>query len=369
MHPIKYLIPLCLTSLLTACGGSDPASSRPNADASSQAPKLLAATTVGSVTNFTGKRSSYTVTKTASGVTVTDNVGADGVVNLSNPSRLVFADAGIAYDLSGNAGKAYRIYQAAFNRTPDLGGLGYWIEQMDKGMSAESVAAGFASSDEFATQYGSKPSNRDIIGKFYLNVLRRAPDQAGFDYWVKALDLQTVSVGSVLAGFGDSPENQSQVAGIIANGINYALYKPAGPAAALNLGKFTACPDASISQSKDAFTCMTGTATGLSTFGTAACTLTVADTGVITLSSGNEKHSVSPPYFSVYYSKITTGTPDTFFLLADFSNTTYVGGLSVPVSGGGIKIKVTSPRFAALSNSPAGGMQADLGGLSCKFSL
>lgn len=367
----KFLLPLCLTALLSACGGSAPTSSSPAStpEAPVQAPKFLAAVTVGNVSTFTGKRSNYTVTKTATGVTVTDNVGSDGTVNLSNPSRLVFADAGIAYDLDGNAGKAYRIYQAAFNRTPDLGGLGYWIEQMDKGMSIDSVAAGFAGSAEFATLYGANPSNRDIVGKFYQNVLHRAPDQGGFDYWVGILDSRAAPVAGVLASFGDSPENRDQVAGYIANGINYALYKPAGAAAALSLGQLTACPDASISQSKDAFTCMTGSATGQTTFGAAACTLTIADTGVITLASGNSKQVVTQPYYSVYYSKMTSGTPDTFFLLAKFASTTYVGGLSVPLAGSSITIKVTSPKFAALSSASGGSIQADIADMSCKFPL
>ncbi|WP_460452289.1 calcium-binding protein [Alsobacter sp. SYSU BS001988] len=37
--------------------------------------------------------------------------------------RIQFTDGILALDLDGNAGQGYRIYQAAFARTPDKGGL------------------------------------------------------------------------------------------------------------------------------------------------------------------------------------------------------------------------------------------------------
>ena len=47
--------------------------------------------------------------------------------------RLTFSDANIALDIDGNAGQAHRIYKAAFDRAPDLGGLGFWINTLDNG--------------------------------------------------------------------------------------------------------------------------------------------------------------------------------------------------------------------------------------------
>jgi hypothetical protein len=136
---------------LTACGGADNGN-RPAASMEPQQSLLSSgssARSVAAVTTFSGNRANYTIVKTSTGVTVTDNVGQGGSVNVTNPGRLVFADAGVAYDLAGVAGQAYRIYQAAFNRTPDLGGLGYWIEQMDKGATLEAVAGQFITSAEF----------------------------------------------------------------------------------------------------------------------------------------------------------------------------------------------------------------------------
>ncbi|MDD5177285.1 MAG: hypothetical protein PHQ05_12775 [Sterolibacterium sp.] len=82
---------------------------------------------------YSGSLSRYTVTETSSGYTVTDTSGTDGTDTLLNIGRLKFSDKYVALDTNGDAGQAYRIYQAAFNRAPDEGGLGYWITSMDNG--------------------------------------------------------------------------------------------------------------------------------------------------------------------------------------------------------------------------------------------
>lgn len=351
---------------LSACGGSGFTDKAPQ----SQAPDVVVSSTTGGgrmaagVTTFSGNRANYTVVKTTTGVTVTDNVGAGGSMTLVAPTRLVFADAGIAFDVNGIAGKAYRIYQAAFNRTPDLAGLGYWIEQMDKGQTLDAVAGQFIGSPEFVTQYGLNPSNRDMVGKFYQNVLHRIPDQAGFDYWVKVLDTNAASSASVLAGFGESPENQAQVVAAIANGISYNHYKPAVPVvppAGLGMAAFTSCPDASASQSKQFYTCMVGSITGKSMFGNAACTMTIAPNGELSLASGALREVVAQPYHLAVYSKTSVGSPDTFFLLASVTSAGYANKF---------EMKVTSPKYAALAGGTmTPGIQADVGELSCQFAL
>lgn len=78
-----------------------------------------------------GISSNYSIT-TANGITtVNDNTMADGIDTLVNISRIQFTDKTIALDINGNAGQAYRVYQAAFDRKPDNGGLKYWIDVMD----------------------------------------------------------------------------------------------------------------------------------------------------------------------------------------------------------------------------------------------
>ncbi len=154
-------------------------------------------------------------------VTVTDKTGLEGIDTLRNMERLHFDNASIALDIDGTGGQAYRLYQAAFNRTPDAGGLGFWIAQMDKGASLESVAASFMASAEFNTAYGVNPSNTALVEKFYTNVLHRAGEASGVAYWVKALDQKLVTPQQVLGMISESAENQAALIGVLQNGFSY----------------------------------------------------------------------------------------------------------------------------------------------------
>ncbi|MFZ6649383.1 DUF4214 domain-containing protein [Undibacterium sp. TJN25] len=173
---------------------------------------------------YAGIRSQFTVSKNGSGYSVTDSSGTEGADAVVNIERLQFADAAVALDTNGVAGEAYRIYQAAFDRVPDLAGLGYWIRDMDKGSSLIDVASGFIASPEFQKLYGAAPSHTAMLDKLYQNVLHRTPDQAGYAYWIKELDSGQISAAGILASFSESVENQLQVIGKISNGIDYLVY-------------------------------------------------------------------------------------------------------------------------------------------------
>ena len=171
---------------------------------------------------YYGNRTNYTISKVSAGWTVSST--AEGVDTLTNIERLKFADTAIAYDTSGVGGQTYRVYKAAFNRTPDVGGLGFWISGMDGGVSLNSVAQGFVNSAEFKSVYGASPTNAQIVTRFYDNVLGRAADSGGYNYWLGILDSGQSSVAQVLASFSESSENQAAVIGVIGNGILYTPY-------------------------------------------------------------------------------------------------------------------------------------------------
>lgn len=173
---------------------------------------------------FNGLVGNYTIAKSGNDFTVTAKTGSDGVDTLVNVERLQFDDTSIALDVNGVAGQAYRIYQAAFGRTPDLAGLGYWINDMDKGSSLTNVAGGFFQSAEFQRLYGADPSINTLITNFYTNVLKRPPDQAGFDYWANQINSGLITKAGALASFTESAENKLLVIGQIQNGIEYTAY-------------------------------------------------------------------------------------------------------------------------------------------------
>ncbi|BBB69806.1 hypothetical protein UNDYM_5553 [Undibacterium sp. YM2] len=169
---------------------------------------------------YAGKRADFNITAAGANFTVQDKTGAEGTDSVSQVERLQFADMSVALDINSTAGVAYRIYQAAFNRTPDLPGLGYWIGQMDKGQSLNQVAASFVISAEFKQLYGANISDNAFLTALYSNVLHRTPDQAGFDYWNGQVS-KGMTRADILASFSESTENQVQVVAKIQNGIDF----------------------------------------------------------------------------------------------------------------------------------------------------
>lgn len=176
---------------------------------------------------YGASRASFTIARSGDSVIVTDRTGIDGVDALAGVERLNFTDRNVALDIDGNGGSAYRLYRAAFDRVPDEGGLGYWIEQLDHGLALVDAAAGFVTSPEFAQKYGSTTlSNTAFVTAMYNNVLDRNPDQGGFDYWLSEMARGSTQA-DVLVGFSDSKENRAALVGVIGNGFDYVEYTPA----------------------------------------------------------------------------------------------------------------------------------------------
>jgi hypothetical protein len=159
---------------------------------------------------------------TTTGYTVTDAAGV--VVQLANVERITFSDTAYALDIDGNAGQAYRLYQAAFDRTPDAGGLGFWIHALDQGVSLRSVAQGFVDSQEYRDTYGYAVSNLALVKSFYDNILHRTPDAAGLGFWTGVLDRHDASTAEVLAAISESAENRDGMVALIGNGFAYTPY-------------------------------------------------------------------------------------------------------------------------------------------------
>jgi len=170
---------------------------------------------------FSAARASHTIVRSGSAVTVTDNSGSGGIDSLQNVERLQFGDVSVAVDIDGNGGKAYRVYQAAFDRLPDAGGVGFWMYALDNGTSLVDIAAGFMASPEFIGMYGANPSTTDFVSKLYQNILHRQGETEGINFWVSVLDQNLATRAAVLADFSGQPENIALVAPTIQNGFVY----------------------------------------------------------------------------------------------------------------------------------------------------
>jgi hypothetical protein len=134
-----------------------------------------------------------------------------------------FVDRTISFDTEGTSGKLYRLYQAAFGRPSDADGLGFWIHVSNSGVSHLDISRGFLSSNEFKDRFGSKPTPEAYVSALYANVLNRAPDAAGYAWWVQAVT-NGADPATVLLQFAESKENIDGVQPRIANGIEYAQF-------------------------------------------------------------------------------------------------------------------------------------------------
>lgn len=168
-----------------------------------------------------GNKADFSILRTSEAIRVG---GAYGTDMLQNIERIQFADAAIALDINGTAGQAFRLYQAAFDRAPDIGGLGYWINHLDVGATLTSVAGAFTGSPEFRAMYGNNVSTQTFVTKLYNNVLDRNPDAGGFDWWSDQIDSGKMTRPEVLVGFSESTENQVNLIGVMQNGFEYVPF-------------------------------------------------------------------------------------------------------------------------------------------------
>lgn len=163
---------------------------------------------------YDGNSDAYRVERTGSTITV---FGAYGIDTVLNVERLLFDDYCIAYDIDGNAGQAFRLYEAAFNRRPDQAGLGFQISALDAGWGLVDIAKDFINSPEFQMTYGSL-SDTQFVNALYWNVLDRPGEAQGVAYHVNELGHGT-SRAQILANFSESPENQLALIGVMEGGI------------------------------------------------------------------------------------------------------------------------------------------------------
>jgi hypothetical protein len=112
---------------------------------------------------------------------------------------------------SRNDAEATRLYQAAFNRSPDSAGLAFWSGRLSQSATVDQVAQGFVDSPEFTAAYGTLGS-AGFVAQLYANVLHRAPDATGQQSWLNIL-AGGGTRAQVLAGFADSNENRIATAG------------------------------------------------------------------------------------------------------------------------------------------------------------
>lgn len=174
-------------------------------------------------------------------LTVLDNNSGQSET-ITGASFLIFNDAATGTDANGNAeytsmyfiGNANQtevteLYNAAFGRQPDLGGVEYYGKQLKSGMTFTQIATEFMASPEFQARYGADVTDTQFVNNLYQNVLHRTPAASEVAYYTAALANQ--EAGAIvnttnpvqwtrqveLLNFTNSPENQADVSGFVVN--------------------------------------------------------------------------------------------------------------------------------------------------------
>ena len=128
---------------------------------------------------------------------------------LTGVERIGFRDGTtLAFDNDGTAGQLYRLYQTAFNRTPDAEGFRSWLDVADSGTSLMDIAEAFTRSAEFNAIYNSLPSTREKVAAFYSNSLGRTPDESGLEAWSTMVASTRTADATLLLGFSESAEKR-----------------------------------------------------------------------------------------------------------------------------------------------------------------
>jgi len=179
---------------------------------------------------------SFTVDSTGL-VTLTDTTTGHSQA-ISGVSYLIFDGAALGTNAQyqqiyfiGNANQTEvtELYNAAFGRQPDLGGVEYYANQLNSGYSFQQIATEFMASPEFQARYGANVSDTQFVTNLYQNVLHRAASSTELAYYTSAL--ANYEAGSIvnttnpvawsraqeLLNFTNSPENQADVSGFVIN--------------------------------------------------------------------------------------------------------------------------------------------------------
>ena len=118
------------------------------------------------------------------------------------------------------------LYKLFMDRDADENGLNYWINELANGKTREDIFGGFAYSEEFkqiCDKYGigkaaSAPEKNNVdaaavkgfVERLYNNCLKRAPEEAGLQYWIGCLSDQSCSGYELAKNFFVSREYEDQ---------------------------------------------------------------------------------------------------------------------------------------------------------------
>jgi hypothetical protein len=161
---------------------------------------------------FSSALSSYSISHTSGGVTVSGN---GQTANMVNVERLHFSDMGVALDMSGHAGTVAKLIAAVFGASY-LGNsqyVGIGLNLMDSGMSETAVADLAVHTVLFQNLAGST-SNTDFVKLVYHNVIGTDPSAGELSTYVGMLDSGQQTQASLAVMAAEASQNQVHLVGV-----------------------------------------------------------------------------------------------------------------------------------------------------------
>ena len=149
---------------------------------------------------------------------MTSSAGTD---RLANTEIVTFADGRLVMDANDPAARVTRLYEAGA-RPPARPGRPQLLDRRRAGRpAAVRPRPGLHRLARVpGTRFGgATSSNGAFVDQLYLNVLGRAGEQGGREFWVSSLDSGAASRAEVLVGFSESPENKAGTAALVQAGI------------------------------------------------------------------------------------------------------------------------------------------------------
>jgi 5'-nucleotidase len=118
------------------------------------------------------------------------------------------ADGRTASAVNETVGRVERGYITLLGRSPDDGGLRYWLDRQANGLSYQRIVQFFLDSPERRDKYPSGQTDMEFLEQLYEDAFGRAPDPIGVAYWMGQL-AGGMSRDQVALFFIDSAEQRA----------------------------------------------------------------------------------------------------------------------------------------------------------------
>ncbi|WP_435673270.1 DUF4214 domain-containing protein [Marivita sp.] len=129
-----------------------------------------------------------------SGIDGTDRLSDIEVLSFAGGEDFNLRDQiGIASLSAEEIDSFVELYIAYFNRAPDAEGLNFWGSAFANGVSLEEITRLFLTQPETENAYPDTLSTLEFVTQVYGNVLGRTPDQGGLNFWINALEGEFVT--------------------------------------------------------------------------------------------------------------------------------------------------------------------------------